>query len=408
VKGNPVVTIYCTTYNHEKYIAQAIEGFLIQKTNFPIEVIIHDDASTDNTANIIRQYENNYSDIIKGVYQKENQYHQRNIIYDTYIKHLIRGQYVARCEGDDYWTNPFKLQKQVDFLEKNKDFSMCFTNFNIVDAKGHIIEEDAWPWYKKRNMDTKFVLKYGVPRTLTTLIRKDVKSIIMSQDLPLMPLGDNLMFALATKYGDAGYLDINSACYRYHNQGVWSQIGTRMQTKKLLETINELKKIFISDEEQEALNVRIRRILVNIVYTICEDNEWDIDILIESKVDNIILSELYNKYLEVLEEICTFESVVHNSIETIRKKEIILFGASNYANRVYKWLLAHDIFTTKVVDNDAKKWGENLYDLTIESPEVIKKDDNQFVFITSRWYEDIEYQLNGLGLERNRDYISFF
>jgi glycosyltransferase involved in cell wall biosynthesis len=126
--GNiPLVSICCITYNHEKYIRETIEGFLIQKTKFPIEIIIHDDASADNTANIIREYEKKFPHLITAIYQKENQYSKgvRSITV-KFTFPIARGKYIALCEGDDYWTDPYKLQKQVDFLEANPEYTFTF------------------------------------------------------------------------------------------------------------------------------------------------------------------------------------------------------------------------------------------------------------------------------------------
>lgn len=119
------VSVLCLAYNHEKYIADAIEGFLMQKTSFPFEIIIHDDASTDGTAEIIRQYERNNPGLIKAIYQKENQYSKGVNINDKFFLPLAQGKYVALCDGDDYWTDPNKLQKQYDAMEKHPECMMC-------------------------------------------------------------------------------------------------------------------------------------------------------------------------------------------------------------------------------------------------------------------------------------------
>jgi len=102
---DPLVSICCLTYNHAPYIRDAIEGFLMQKTNFPVEILIHDDASTDGTADIIREYETRYPDIIKPIYQTENQYSKGVKISWEYQFSRARGKYIALCEGDDYWTD---------------------------------------------------------------------------------------------------------------------------------------------------------------------------------------------------------------------------------------------------------------------------------------------------------------
>ena len=120
----PLLSISCLTYSHEPYIRECLEGFLMQKTTFSFEVIIHDDASTDGTKEIIEEYTAKYPDIIFPIFQKENQYSKG--IKPTWEFNFprCRGKYIALCEGDDYWTDPYKLQKQVDFLEANKDYNL--------------------------------------------------------------------------------------------------------------------------------------------------------------------------------------------------------------------------------------------------------------------------------------------
>ena len=122
----PVVSIQCITFNQESYIAQALDSFLMQETTFPFQVVVHDDASTDNTANIIREYEAKYPLIIKPIYEVENQFSKHDGSLSRIINPCLKGEFVAFCEGDDFWINPSKLQKQVDFLKSNSDYSMCF------------------------------------------------------------------------------------------------------------------------------------------------------------------------------------------------------------------------------------------------------------------------------------------
>lgn len=120
-----MVSVCCAVYNHEKYLRQCLDGFIMQKTNFKFEVLIHDDASTDGSADIIREYENKYPEIIKPIYQKENQYSQGIKISWTYQYPRAQGKYIALCEGDDYWIDPNKLQIQFDWMENHPEFTMC-------------------------------------------------------------------------------------------------------------------------------------------------------------------------------------------------------------------------------------------------------------------------------------------
>lgn len=115
---NPLVSISCITYNHVSYIRQCLDGFLMQKTDFPFEIVVHDDASTDKTAEIVREYEKKYPNIIKPIYELENQYSKPGISINDITFPYLRGKYIALCEGDDYWIDENKLQMQVDFLSK--------------------------------------------------------------------------------------------------------------------------------------------------------------------------------------------------------------------------------------------------------------------------------------------------
>lgn len=130
IAENPLVSIHCLVFNHGPYIRNAIEGFLMQETSFPFEILIHDDASTDNSASIINEYATKHPHLINPLYQKENQYSKGvDVTYDFQISRAL-GKYIAICEGDDYWTDPKKLQKQVDFLENNPDFGLVYTDFD--------------------------------------------------------------------------------------------------------------------------------------------------------------------------------------------------------------------------------------------------------------------------------------
>jgi glycosyltransferase involved in cell wall biosynthesis len=134
-QGEILVSICCLSYNHESYIVRAIEGFLLQKTNFAFEVLIHDDASTDRTAEIIKEYEQKYPLIIKPIYQSENQWSKG--LRSLTVKYgfpRAKGKYIAICEGDDYWTDPLKLQKQVDFLENHPDYILCSGGYTVLNG----------------------------------------------------------------------------------------------------------------------------------------------------------------------------------------------------------------------------------------------------------------------------------
>ena len=137
-KGDFLVSVICFTYNHENYIGEAIEGIVNQKTRFSFELIIQDDASSDRTADIIKEYEAKYPKMIRGIFQKTNQYSvlRNRMIYK--VLQSAKGKYLAFCEGDDFWTDTLKLQKQFDFMEENQDYGLIHTNYNKFLPKERI------------------------------------------------------------------------------------------------------------------------------------------------------------------------------------------------------------------------------------------------------------------------------
>ena len=131
----PLVAIQCFVYNHESFLHDCFEGFVMQQTNFPFVAIVHDDASTDGSAAIIHEYKEKYPHIFQPIYETENQYSKRDGSLDHIMDDAIEAtgaKYVAMCEGDDYWIDPLKLQKQVDFMEENEECVLCFTNATVI------------------------------------------------------------------------------------------------------------------------------------------------------------------------------------------------------------------------------------------------------------------------------------
>ncbi len=234
------VSVYCMTYNHEDYIRAALDGFVNQKTNFDYEVIIHDDASTDATADIVREYEAKYPKIIKPIYQKENQYSKRTGIFKTFILPNISGDYIAVCEGDDYWNDPDKLQKQVDFLDAHPEYSSCVHNswqINMKTGERTLINKSD-----KKDYDIQFqdVIKGGNTcyQSSSLIYRKEFaydrpeffnKAKIFS-DYPLS-------IYLVIK-GKMRFFADTMSTYRYLNQGSWTSNQMNMTAAKNADRYN--------------------------------------------------------------------------------------------------------------------------------------------------------------------------
>lgn len=217
------VSVICNAYNHGPYIRDALEGFVSQKTNFNYEVLIHDDASTDNTADIIREYEKKYPELIKPIYQIENQYSKGVNITKTFHLPRLKGKYVALCEGDDYWTDQEKLQKQYDAMEAHPELDICAHAVSKVQASnGRLICYIA-PSDKETVLSTEEVIAGGggFVATNSLFYRRE-----LLEEEPefrkYCPIDYSLQIHGALR-GGMLYLPDNMAVYRFLVPGSWTK-----------------------------------------------------------------------------------------------------------------------------------------------------------------------------------------
>lgn len=212
----PLVSVVCHTYNHEKFVEDALNSFLMQETTFPFEIIVHDDASQDGTAEIIKQYQARYPNIIKAILQATNIY-SRGECPMMYSFPAARGKYIAFCEGDDYWLDNQKLQVQGLFLENNPDYAVCYTD-SIPFRDGAVIGIDFGGSRKDLSADE---LKRGPAIfTLTSCYRNVLDN---PPELSLVRYGDKFLWSRLGKYGKGKFLgDIQPSFYRVHSGGVHS------------------------------------------------------------------------------------------------------------------------------------------------------------------------------------------
>lgn len=210
-----MVTIRCITYNHEPYIRKCLEGFVMQKTNFRFEAIVHDDASTDGTAAIIREFAEKHPDIIKPIYETENQYSKKDGSLRRIMEKHTHGKYVAFCEGDDYWIDPMKLQKQVDYLEGHQEMLMSHTGFNCIDENGYVINRPYYDELKKMSGSGdvfKTLMLRNTVMTLTTMYRKEVFDFLLYKSAPSHY--DYTLSLAASLMGKVGYIPDITGLYR--------------------------------------------------------------------------------------------------------------------------------------------------------------------------------------------------
>ncbi len=261
--GDVGVTVICTTFNHSRYIRRCLDGFVAQRTNFRFEVLIHDDASTDGTQEIVREYAAKYPDIFKVLLQIENQYSKGGfaIITKTMLPYIV-GKYVASCEGDDFWCDPLKLQSQYDALEENENckFSVCQVRVITEDEKCLIAEEPG-NHLREGLYSSKDFLRTRVMNEFQTsgYFYNGDEWRKYTQDPPefrrVADIGDLPILLYFAQLGDVYFVRRVMSCYRSRCAGSWTSrqskesILRHAQTKmRIFEAYNKYTNGLYADE----------------------------------------------------------------------------------------------------------------------------------------------------------------
>lgn len=228
------VSCVCITYNHESFIKDTIDAMLAQKTEYKFEIIIHDDVSNDKTREIIESYKEQYPNIIRLVLQEENQYSKGRRITPIAVS-FSKGDYIALCEGDDYWTDSLKLQKQVTFLEENPDYILSYHDAYIIDSDGHLLKKSKMPDNKKIDLtESQLSRCKGFPLTMSWMYRNI--NLGDYSEINKVKNGDTFLSSILGLHGKGKYhQDILPAAYRMHSGGIWSAID---KNQKIFEIIN--------------------------------------------------------------------------------------------------------------------------------------------------------------------------
>ena len=258
----PLVSICCITYNHEHYIKDALDGFIMQKTNFSFEIVISDDCSRDNTREIIAEYRAKYPDLIRDVSPDKNLGSSENFIY---VQQRAQGKYIAICEGDDYWTDPYKLQKQVDILEADGTLMACCTDRSIVDEtskllvkrKGGVVRENIEGSYNMRDF---FRDNHQYP-TLTMVYRNIHQTEILAKYsyTQNMYMGDWTLWIILLIYGDVYYLDQVTAAYRINPTSVTHTVNRVARAKATREICQKVADILPEEYADISADLRDTR-----------------------------------------------------------------------------------------------------------------------------------------------------
>jgi len=325
----PLVSIKCITYNQEAYISDAIEGFLKQETTFPVEIIIHDDASTDKTAEIIREYASRFPSLIRPYYQSENQYSKGIGLIRTVLSDMCTGKYIALCEGDDYWTDSLKLQKQVEFMESNTDTVLCFHKVKILELDGSLVD-DYITKVPNHYQSIEALATYGNYIHTPSVLHRNILKTYPEQ-LNKSPLGDFFVYMLLAQNGKLGMIDQTMSVYR-NNVGIWS---TQSEENRIIKTLLVLILMMqaFRDSRPDISDLLVRRIDDYFDAIIPRITGVELQFLrsntsVSIYLDQLIISKLQYNVAKDYKK-ATFHALL---IELIRRLQLLI------SRRMKKWL----------------------------------------------------------------------
>lgn len=225
-----VVSVYCLVYNQEKYLRQCLDGIINQRTVFPFDVIVHDDASIDGSEAIIDEYAKMYPNLIKPIFEKENQYSKHDGSILRTMLGASRSKYIAYCEGDDYWTDPLKLQRQFDYMEKYSEIGLCHTDYRLLKEQTGVVSKPKFRNGQHRSKSFEdHLVRLGYLAPMTWLARRNV--LISLTPLVIAP---DYSFALALEFflnSKIGYIDKDTAVYRLHDGSEAHQVSSEARWK---------------------------------------------------------------------------------------------------------------------------------------------------------------------------------
>lgn len=237
----PLVSISCFSYNHEAFLEECLDGFIMQNTDFKFEVLIHDDASTDKSGEIIRSRAKNNTDVIKPLIQSENLFPKIGQEILKFNFNRAKGKYIAMCEGDDYWTDPQKLNKQVAFLEAHPEYSLCFHSVGILTEDGRLTPEVP---AENRDYAIEELLLTKVAHTASFVFRKEIIDTPQFRELmddKRIFAGDIALALYLAEQGKVYGMSDNMAVYRVHSGGISVREAKRLGVKHYINFIRQYK-----------------------------------------------------------------------------------------------------------------------------------------------------------------------
>lgn len=273
----PLVSILCATYNHELFIADTLNALLAQQTDFDFEIIVHDDASNDSTVDIVRTYEAKYPGVFQNIYQSHNILSADITAVSKIMFRAARGEYIAICEGDDIWTDPFKLQKQVEFLNANKDFVIHCGHASMIDVHGNELRNKIHDSQSDGDcvLELKDFIEDSKIVTCTAVFR-NVLHDFPDEFKKAKALDWMIWVSLLQKTGGkVFYSKDNLSSYRVHSGGIFSQLKGGEYYKFYIKALAVIRRILTSPELQSISDLKRNWYLEQLFRCeLAEGNKW--------------------------------------------------------------------------------------------------------------------------------------
>ena len=306
MENTPLVSVWMIAYNHEGFIKQALESVINQKTTFPFEVIIGEDCSTDGTRKIIQKFEEQYPQLIKPIYHEKNVGAIRNAYEFCYPR--LKGKYIACLEADDYWTDPLKLQKQVDFLENNSEYSISWTKYQILE-QNELSFPDWLPILQNKTMyelDLNNIFNPYCTYTLTALFKKSAFNATLFNKMKYGK--DNTLYCICLSQGKGAVLNFFGGVYRVHSGGTYSSTTELNQYFSNFLNLREIISLIPGCKTENLIKFR-NGLLIRCYYLACNNKFSSSKLKMLSKLYLYIL-----KYLPLSNKINSFKELVKQAI----------------------------------------------------------------------------------------------
>lgn len=404
----PVVSVLAMTYNQENYVEDMLKGFIKQITDFDVEYIIHDDDSTDRTKDILKEYEEKYPGKFRVIYESTNQWSKGIKIFKEILLPLARGKYIAFCEGDDYWVDRHKLQKQKDFLDRNED-CVCVAHNALIwyCSTGILCAMDNYD--KSRYLEARDIIDRRHPSiaTASKMHRKEVL-YVDSLFLSCGEVGDMPTDFFVFSKGKIYYMDEIMSVYRYESAGSWSQrvnnnlkklIDWRAVSLRFLHQYDE----YTSGKYTLYIQVYMTRSVLGVVECLLKKpiKEQEFDQYVNRVKED--KNHEYDVYLDQIARIVKLmvyyqSPALESLLKEQRDTEVYIYGAGKYANIMANFFLENNIGFNGFVVNSLEENPKELHDKNvIELSEYRKKQRTLLVIGVSSifWEEVLE------GMEEN-------